>query len=412
MKLIKTTPKQKEAFKLAQQNSITLYGGAIRGGKSYWLILIIFSYALKYPNSRWAIIRATYTTLTKTLLITLNQMLNDGLDFFVLNKKNLSVTLKNGSEIFFFAENFNNDKDLNRFKGLEVNGFGFDEINECQHVTFIKAMERAGTWQHSKGCPSKIFATCNPANNWVKDEFYDKWKNNTLPEGFCYIPSKITDNPYLNTDFVEGLKRLPEHQYQVFVEGNWDYVSEGLLFPKSELNHYSTKEIEGITPDSTAVFTDVADQGKDYFCSVFGKIINEKVYIYDVIFSKLNTDITTKMLASKIIKDGVKFSHIETNSMGAKVFRDVKQATGIGTGSPACGNKETRLLTYSGHVINYFYFLNEAEQSQDYKAYYKQLTTHLIEGKNLNDDAPDATCGLSIFLQAKFKHLWEFNNLL
>lgn len=66
--------------------------------------------------------------------------------------------------------------------------------------------------------------TCNPANNWVKDKFYTPWKNNTLPSEYLYIPSRITDNPYImaDADYVESLKNMPRYQYEVFVNGDWD----------------------------------------------------------------------------------------------------------------------------------------------------------------------------------------------
>jgi hypothetical protein len=150
--------------------------------------------------------------------------MSEGLGQYVrsFNRSDFIVTLVNGSQIIFFAESFDTDKDHNRFKGLEVNGFGIDEINEMQESTFNKCIERAGSWQGSKGCPIKILATCNPAKNWVKKQFYDRWVKNNLPNGWAYIPSKITDNPHIDSAYVESLKMLPAHEYEVFVNGNWE----------------------------------------------------------------------------------------------------------------------------------------------------------------------------------------------
>jgi len=131
----------------------------------------------------------------------------------------------NGSVILFKSENFAQDKDLDWMKGLEVNGFLFEEINECQEQTFYKAFERAGSWiiPHSTRQPKPtILATCNPTFGWVKKIVYDKWKNSTLPEKWLYIPAKITDNPHLPQDYIDNLKNMPTFEYMVFVEGNWD----------------------------------------------------------------------------------------------------------------------------------------------------------------------------------------------
>jgi hypothetical protein len=222
--ILRPTPKQQEAAKVASENLITLFGGAVRGGKSYWLLMLIFTYAIKYDKSRWAVIRASYSTLTATLIVTFNKLMSEGLGQYVksFNQSTHVVTLVNGSQIIFFAESYDNDKELNRFRGLEVNGFGIDEINELQRDTLMKCIERAGSWQGSIGCPIKILATCNPANNWVKEDFYDRYRLNTLPKGWAYVPSKITDNPHISKDYIESLKLLPTYQYEVFVNGNWD----------------------------------------------------------------------------------------------------------------------------------------------------------------------------------------------
>lgn len=222
--ILRFTKKQAEAKRVSEQNTITLYGGAIRGGKTWWLILMFWTLAKKYPRSRWVIVRATVPTLTTTTLVTFQSLLDEGLnqDVTEWNSMTKTATLYNGSQIIFMAESYDTDKELNRFRGLEINGGGMDEINECQETTFYKIIERSGSWQHSPGCPIRILATCNPTNNWVKERFYDKWVSDTLPNGWAYVPAKISDNPHISAEYVEGLKMLPLFQYKVFVEGEWD----------------------------------------------------------------------------------------------------------------------------------------------------------------------------------------------
>jgi hypothetical protein len=225
-KVIKPFQKQREAARIVNDNLITLYGGAIRGGKTYWLILLLWTYALKYPKSRWLILRNSYTTLLKTTLVTFQKILDDGLNIDVSswNSADNTVTLHNGSQIVFMAESYDNDKELNRFRGLEINGAGVDELNEIQKVTFNKLIERSGSWQHSPGCPIKIVATCNPTHNWVKEDFYDRWKLGTLPKGWAYVPAKITDNPHISKEYIDSLKNLPKYEYDSFVLGDWEVV--------------------------------------------------------------------------------------------------------------------------------------------------------------------------------------------
>jgi len=169
-------------------------------------------------------LRETLPTLKRTLLITFNEFVQNGFGQYIkdFNQQSLTVTLTNGSQFIFMAEGFDSDKELNRFRGLEINGAFIDEANEIQEMTFDKVIERSGSWFHSEGCPSKIVMTANPTNGWLKNRIYDKWQKDELPKGMEYIPAKIFDNPYIPADYLESLKMLPRYQYEVFVEGNWD----------------------------------------------------------------------------------------------------------------------------------------------------------------------------------------------
>ena len=219
------TKKQLEAHTLLKDNRIVLYGGAVRGAKSFWGCLEVITFCLEHPRSRWLMLRKTLPVLKSTLLKTFREnFLEKGLSRYVKSfpENSLVLTWNNGSQILFMSENYDDDKELNRFKGLEINGAFIDEVNEIQEVTFNKIIERAGSWFHSPGCPTKIMMSCNPAGNWVKKRFYDKWKENQLPDGQKYIQAKIYDNPYVPEDYMQSLKMLPRYQYEVFVNGDWE----------------------------------------------------------------------------------------------------------------------------------------------------------------------------------------------
>lgn len=222
--IIQATPKQREAHKAVDDNTIILYGGAIRGGKSYWLLIELLTLCFLYPKSRWLILRASYTNIERTILVSFNELMAAGFSQYIksFDRNTMTVTFNNSSQIMFMAESYDSDKELNRFRGLEINGAGIDEINEIQEVTFNKVIERSGSWNGSKA-PIKILCTCNPTQGWVKERFYDKWQKKILPQGWAYIPAKLTDNPHLNPDYVNSLKfNMPKYEYEVFVEGNWD----------------------------------------------------------------------------------------------------------------------------------------------------------------------------------------------
>lgn len=221
--LFESFPKQDEFLEAVFGNkyNFILYGGAIRGGKTFAGLGALLLLSKMYPNSKWVIVRDTLQTLKRTTIPSFSKICPTS---FIksYNQDIQTVTFTNGSQILFLGENYADDKELNRFKGLECNGFLFEEINECQEKTFNKAIERAGSHIIAKQPPPLILATCNPANNWVKEKMYNKWKTNRLPNNWLYIPSKITDNPFIPKDYLESLKSMPRYEYEVFVEGNWD----------------------------------------------------------------------------------------------------------------------------------------------------------------------------------------------
>jgi len=221
--MIELTSKQTEAMTALQSEkyNFILYGGAIRGGKTVFGLAALLILCKVFPGSRWCVIREDMEKIRTTTIPSFRKLEPSG----QLKQSPYEYVDPNGSVILFKSENYSSDKDLDWMKGLEVNGILFEEINECQQQTFYKAFERCGAWiiPHSKRQPKPIIlATCNPTFGWVKDLIYDRWKAGTLPVKWLYIPAKITDNPHLPVEYIENLNNLPQFEYMVFVEGNWD----------------------------------------------------------------------------------------------------------------------------------------------------------------------------------------------
>lgn len=205
------------------QHRQLLYGGAIRGGKSYVLMALVFILCRVYAGSRWAIVRKDLPSLRKNTLPVFEAVRPT--DFCSpFNRSTWTARCTNESEILFWPESISHDPDLNRFRGLEVNGFFPDEINELQFATFLKMIERAGSWRVRGGGehpPPLVVASCNPTDTWVKETFYDPWEEGTLPDSRFYLPATIDDNPYVDPTYRQSLNDLPEAEYRRFVLGDW-----------------------------------------------------------------------------------------------------------------------------------------------------------------------------------------------
>lgn len=204
------------------------FGGGIRGTKTWGTLAALVTLCRVFPKSRWAVVRKDLERLRKNTLPSFNK-LREQIGPFLgeMNQSTWTATCANGSQIIFFGENYEEDKDLSRWKGLEVNGFDLEEADELQEASFFKALERAGAWIVPDGPqpPPYILCTFNPCANWPKETFYEPWKNGTIAAPYAFIPATAADNPAIPESTRVGWKALPAHEYKRFVEGDWEVLS-------------------------------------------------------------------------------------------------------------------------------------------------------------------------------------------
>lgn len=285
-------PKQKVFAEAVFSGSykFLLFGGAIRGGKTFVALAIVFVLCKVFPGSRWAVVRKSYSALRRNTVPAFNKLRPTN---FIggINYSTWTAKCNNGSEILFMPESFKEDPDLNRFRGLEVNGFLPEEMNELEEMTFYKMVERAGTWivppirqrevrpdgtsilveRRQAQPPSLIIGTCNPANNWVKGLFYDPYVKGTLDRPYFYLPASPYDNPHLPDGYIETLEKvLPESEQKKFLRGDWSTVADPDQLILSEWI-LAARDVEP-EPGKNVLGVDVGRFGNDpsVFCLVNG----------------------------------------------------------------------------------------------------------------------------------------------
>ncbi len=208
-------------------------GGGIRSGKTFGVLGVLLVLCRVFPGSRWAVVRKDLPTIRRNVLPSFAKLRDMAGDFCGPVRQDIwTATCRNGSEILFFPESLDVDPDLERWKGLEVNGFVLEEASELAEASFNKAIERAGAWiipaTADRPNPAQplplVLVTFNPTWNWVRRKFYEPWKAGTLAAPYFYRPATVADNPYLPTEYLESLKGLPDLEYRRFVLGDWDVV--------------------------------------------------------------------------------------------------------------------------------------------------------------------------------------------
>jgi predicted phage terminase large subunit-like protein len=148
-------------------------------------------------------------------------------------------------------------------------------------------------------------------------------------------------------------------------------------------------------------YTDTADTGDDYLCSIDYGVYNGEAYVLNVLYTKEGMEITEPAVAKMLYEDGVNVADIESNNGGRGFARAVERIlrerykTNRVQLNPfhQSKNKKSRILSNSTWVMNHVYFpVNWADR---FPEYYIAMSKYQKEGKNLHDDAPDATTGIA-----------------
>ncbi len=146
-------------------------------------------------------------------------------------------------------------------------------------------------------------------------------------------------------------------------------------------------------------YTDTADTGEDYLCSIDYLVVGEDYYIIDIVCTKEAMEITEPMVAKMITKDKVGCAIIESNNGGRSFARNVKTEcqklknnhTNIQWFHQS-ENKQARIFSNSASVMAHvFYPHNWIDK---YPEFADMMIRYQKEGKNAHDDCPDAVTGV------------------
>lgn len=205
-----------------------MYGGAIRGGKTFLFLAVFVLLCRMFPGSRWHVIRASFPDLQRNTIPSLMRILLSARGVrWKRSSSDYYVRFPNGSRIYFMSENFKQDRDLNRFKGLETNGFLLEQIEELQYETYQKAIERAGSFYIEKMPPPLVLATLNPAYNWVHEIVYEAWEKLGDAAPFHYTVALPSDNSKVTPEQWEQWERLDPKTYARYIAGSWELDVKG-----------------------------------------------------------------------------------------------------------------------------------------------------------------------------------------
>lgn len=146
-------------------------------------------------------------------------------------------------------------------------------------------------------------------------------------------------------------------------------------------------------------YTDTADTGGDFLCSICYGMFNDIYYILDVLYTKEAMETTEPATADMLTRNNVGCAIIESNNGGRGFARNVERLckekgnrhTNIQWFHQS-KNKVARILSNSTSVMNNVAFPVDWETR--FPEFAKAIKKYQKEGKNAHDDAPDALTGV------------------
>ena len=148
-------------------------------------------------------------------------------------------------------------------------------------------------------------------------------------------------------------------------------------------------------------YTDTADEGSDYLCSITYGVYNMEAYVLDIIYTQEAMEHTEGKVAKMLFDHKVNIADIESNNGGKGFARAVESILQqqFQTNKTSIKwfhqsqNKKARILSNATWVMDHIYFPKNWRDR--WPEYYKDMNKYQREGENAHDDAPDATTGIA-----------------
>lgn len=305
MDLIHPSKKQKIAFEKLKKYKFLLYGGAMYGGKSYWLrwalVVLLIYYYKKYRIEGVVVglFCEDYPALKDRHLSKIDTEFPSWLGTMHSDHKSYGKSFILNSCYGGGVIVFRNLDDPSKYASAEFASIAVDELTKNTEDKFTALRHRL-RWFGIEDC--KFIAGTNPGSighAWVKKRWMDKEFEPEEQEAdeFCYVPAKYTDNPNQSAGYEKTLNSLPPALAKAFRDGDWD-TFDGQYFDKWSREYNTCKPFE--IPTNWIRFLWM-DYGYSAPSAVYWVALDEigRLFVYRELYQ---TGLTYKTLAKKIKK--------------------------------------------------------------------------------------------------------------
>lgn len=199
-------------------------------------------------------------------------------------------------------------------------------------------------------------------------------------------------------------KHTLEELYTIKNNNSYVFETQYMQDPKpiEGLMYREFKTYETIPPSPKIVrknYTDTADTGSDYLCSICYEEHPHALYVTDVLYTKKPMEYTEPKTAEMLDRNDTAEAWVESNNGGRgfarnveKLMREKKNTHTAIEWFYQSENKIVRIFTKSADVTNMVYMPKGWEYM--FPQFYKDVTSYRKEGNNAHDDAPDCLTGM------------------
>lgn len=294
------------------------YGGAMRGGKSVWLVMELLALLLEYPGnvgllSRWELSSLKRTTMVKLWEFWPSEAIKRH------HKADGVIELHNSSILYYMGlKPSSTSNALERLKSLELGCFAIDEETEVEKQYFDLLKTRLSLRLPDRTFPRyRGLGAGNPEPNWVAETFIEQ----DLPD-HAFIQALPEDNPHIPPGYITQQEQdLPDELYQQYIKGSWDILmTQGqYVFPYSAIKAAMERTLEPKSPREGGV--DIARFGGDSNVMALraGPVVD---LIYESKYQDTNK--TTEDLEQILDDEEPDNTKIDSVGVGAGVYDNLK----------------------------------------------------------------------------------------
>ena len=206
--------------------------------------------------------------------------------------------------------------------------------------------------------------------------------------------------PFKHT--LEELRKLEAENPTVFQRqyGQNPMPAGGYLYKRPWKTYTNIDNIPYSKSRIRKSYTDTADLGTDFLCSIAYTETELGMYVTDVIYTQEGMETTEPMTARQIYENRTELARVESNNGGRGFARNVESQTRLAGNKDTViewfhqsANKYSRIFNNSNSVQNLVVFPEDWQKR--WPKFAKHVNSYMAVGKNAHDDAPDALTGMA-----------------